>query len=180
MSLKQALLFFAYVFVVAGLLFGCAGRVDLPFFWAWLAVLVGGMVAAAQVMDPELRKERLRPGPGGTDRSLRLVFLPFIVAHIALAGLDVGRFHWSAPVPPTLQTVGLVGCEARRSVSVRPGKSSFRWLVQRALARRRHTDDSGLALDNDVTDVSRSTCDERESYLPLRGVLRLLTNPLGG
>ena len=31
------------------ILFGCAGRLDLPFFWGYLAVVVGSMVGGALV-----------------------------------------------------------------------------------------------------------------------------------
>jgi hypothetical protein len=60
-------------------------------------------------IDPALRRERLKPGPGGKDRYLRLIALPFILAHLIVAGLDVGRSHWSRPMPPGLQALALIG-----------------------------------------------------------------------
>jgi len=88
-------------------LFGSAGRWDLPLFWAFLGVLVAAMATASLVMDPDLARERFKPGTGGTDRGLRFVVLPFFVGHLVLAGMDVGRFHWSAPLPPWLSMSGL-------------------------------------------------------------------------
>jgi protein-S-isoprenylcysteine O-methyltransferase Ste14 len=101
-----------YLGVSAAVLFGCAGRLDLPFFWAWLAVLVAFFLSMMRVMDPGLRKERLRPGPGGIDRHMRFVVLPFSLAHVVVAGLDVGRFHWSDTVPVAWRVVGLAGFAA--------------------------------------------------------------------
>jgi hypothetical protein len=42
--MKRALLIVAFGVALAGILFGCAGRVDLPFFWGCVAVPV---IAAA-------------------------------------------------------------------------------------------------------------------------------------
>jgi protein-S-isoprenylcysteine O-methyltransferase Ste14 len=98
--------------LMAGVLFGCAGRWDLPMFWAYLGVFsVPLLVAALTVYDPDLAKERLRPGPGGKDW-LFVVGRLFVPAHLAVAGLDVGRFHWSDTVPFGAQLAGLVGFAA--------------------------------------------------------------------
>ena len=94
-------------FLVA-VLFGCAGRFDLGFFWAYVACIAVVVAVGIRVMDPELRKERLRPGPGGCDRHLRIVVMPFFLAHLVVAGLDAGRFHWSDTVPTSLQAASLI------------------------------------------------------------------------
>ena len=89
-------------------LFLSAGRLDIPFFWAFLAVMaVGGIVVVSQ-MDPELRTERVHPGPGGIDRRLRVMVLPFFIGHLVVAGLDVGRYDWSGRLPVAVQVVGLM------------------------------------------------------------------------
>ena len=106
--MKRALLIVAFVAVLAGILFGCAGRVDLPFFWGYIAVPVIAAAVITGHIDRDLMKERWRPGEGGTDCHLRFVVAPFWLAHLVIAGLDVGRFHWSDHVPLALQTVGLV------------------------------------------------------------------------
>ena len=68
-----------------------------------------------------------RPGPaagtaqagaGRPDRYLRLIALPFILAHLIVAGLDVGRFHWSRPMPAGVQAVALIGYAAGMALSV--------------------------------------------------------------
>ena len=97
--------------VLAATLFASAGRIDLPWFWAVLAVHSALLTVGMSSIDPDLRRERLKPGPGGRDRYLRLIALPFILAHLTVAGLDVGRFHWSryatSPIRP--RAVAFVG-----------------------------------------------------------------------
>jgi protein-S-isoprenylcysteine O-methyltransferase Ste14 len=67
------------------------------------------MLGVMSAIDPELRQERFRPAPGGQDRHFRWIVLPFLLAHLVVAGLDVGRFGWSREVPPTVHAAGLVG-----------------------------------------------------------------------
>jgi len=98
-----------FVAALATLLFLSAGRLDLPWFWAFVAVH-GVLLAVQQVtLDDELRRERAKPGQGGCDRHLRLVSFPFYLAHLIVAGLDVGRFRWSGPFPVVVQASGLAG-----------------------------------------------------------------------
>ncbi len=98
--------------LLIAILFGCAGRWDLPFFWGWLTVVATASCLIVRQMDPDLMKERQHPGRDGRDRHLRFVATPFWLAHLVVAGLDVGRFHWSDDVPPALQVVGLLGLAA--------------------------------------------------------------------
>lgn len=104
--------------VLAAMLFGSAGRTDLPWFWAVLAVHSTLMTVGMSSIDPALRRERLKPAPGGQDRCLRLIALPFILAHLIVAGLDVGRFHWSGPMPAGVQALALIGYTAGMGLSV--------------------------------------------------------------
>ena len=104
--------------VLAATLFASAGRIDLPWFWAVLAVHSVLLSAGMSSIDPDLRRERLKPGPGGKDRYLRLIALPFILAHLIVAGLDVGRFHWSRPMPTGLQALALIGYTAGMALAV--------------------------------------------------------------
>ena len=95
--------------IVMGLvLFGCAGRLDVWTFWAWLAVMWGTFAAIytrLEKTNPELVRERMKP-PSDRDRATRrLVALPFL-AMLVLAGLDV-RFGWT-PVPTMVSAIGLV------------------------------------------------------------------------
>jgi protein-S-isoprenylcysteine O-methyltransferase Ste14 len=104
--------------VLGGVLFGSAGRFDLPFLWGFLAVYAVGMALAVVLMPSDLIKERMRPGAGGTDRALRFTIIPFFAAHLIIAGLDVGRFGWSTPMPTWLQVVGLAGLAAGFALSL--------------------------------------------------------------
>lgn len=106
------------VAILFAALFAPAGRWDLPLFWAFLAVLVVAMAIAAGVMDPDLAKERISPGEGGIDRSLRWLVMPFFLGHLVLAGLDTGRFYWSAPMPTWLSVLGLALLAASISLSL--------------------------------------------------------------
>ncbi|MBI4169120.1 MAG: isoprenylcysteine carboxylmethyltransferase family protein [Acidobacteria bacterium] len=93
--------------VVLGLLFGTAGRFDLPMFWAYAAVLAVLTLIHAFTVDPGLARERLRPGPGGKDCAFPLIASVLFLAELVVAGLDAGRFHWSDTVPPALQVIAL-------------------------------------------------------------------------
>ena len=96
-----------FLALMIGALFGPAGRWDLPFFWGCLGVYVAFMVIVFRTIDPGLLEERLRPGAGGKDRLLRWIVLPFILGHWIVAGLDVGRFHWSDSIPSSVQIAAL-------------------------------------------------------------------------
>src|SRR4051812_32888246 len=110
------------VLIVEGLLavtlFASAGRIDLPWFWAVLAVHSALLTVGMSSIDPELRRGRLRPGAGGRGRDLRVLGLPFLLAHLIVAGLDVGRFHWSRPLPTGLQALALIGYTAGMALAV--------------------------------------------------------------
>ena len=93
---------------MTGTFFGSAGRWDLPLAWACLGVYAAFMVLAQMLMTPELRRERMKPAPGGIDRQIRWIMLPFMVGFWVVAGLDIRR-HGSAPIPPGWQILGLAG-----------------------------------------------------------------------
>jgi len=105
--------------VLMAILFGCAGRWNLPFVWAYLAVLVGATIATIPVIDPGLLRERAKPGPGGVDRNLRFIAVPFFLGHLVVAALDAGRFQWSGTIPAGVQAAGLAGLAASLAVSIR-------------------------------------------------------------
>lgn len=96
-----------FLALLALTLFAPAGRLDIVEFWIYLAVMVAVSGLSFAVLDPDLMRERMRPG--GQRVSLR--FLPFILlmlAHWAIAGLDRGRLHVSDSVPAGLQAAALV------------------------------------------------------------------------
>ena len=101
-----------YLVAMAAVLFGAAGTFAVPMFWAYLvlfAVLCVAASGAVYLLSPDLVKERVRPGEGEQDRvTVRALYL-LMFLQLLLAGLDVGRLHWSAIVPFPLQILGLVG-----------------------------------------------------------------------
>jgi protein-S-isoprenylcysteine O-methyltransferase Ste14 len=98
---------FVLAVAIGGLLFIPTQRLDLPAFWAYVALLWLNAVGTYTLLlrrSPELVAERMRP-PSDRDRATRIVSALSIAAHLVLAGLDVGRFGWSA-VPLPVQLAG--------------------------------------------------------------------------
>jgi len=106
--MRTVLFLFSVFGLMTGTFFGSAGRWDLPLAWACLGVYAAFMVLAQMLMTPELRRERMKPAPGGIDRQIRWIMLPFMVGFWVVAGLDIRR-HGSAPIPPGWQILGLAG-----------------------------------------------------------------------
>jgi hypothetical protein len=95
-----------FVVAAAAALFVPAGTVAIPGFWAYLAIFAIVMIVSFAVLDPDLLRERMRPGGKKPPLSLR-VFSLVLFMHWIVAGLDRGRFHWSDHVPGWLQGVCL-------------------------------------------------------------------------
>jgi len=94
--LQASLQSLVFVFLLAGTLFGAAGRINFIEFSA----------LSLTVLDPDLMQERMRPG----GRRVGLRFLPIVIVmflHWAVAGLDRGRLHLSDTVPSGLEAVAL-------------------------------------------------------------------------
>jgi len=105
------------VALFAGVLFGSAGRLDLPMVWVYLCTYSAFLLVFAVVMsrkNPGLLEERRRARAGTKkwDRVLLAIYGVLFFATWIVAGVDVGRFHWSDTVPLGLQIVGLVTCTA--------------------------------------------------------------------
>ena len=102
--------------LIASIIFLAAGRIDLPLVWIVFSIMAAFYIILAIVGDPGLLSERLKPGPGSQDRLTRSLGGLFLIAHWVIAGLDVGRYHWS-PVPWSLQVAGVVGFAAALAVN---------------------------------------------------------------
>lgn len=97
--------------LLASVLFVSAERWDVPAFWTyWIVFSAFGVITLRLVhrKHPELLQERFRPGPGGRDPWTRPVLVVLFAGHWIVAGLDVGRFHWSDAIPTALQLSALV------------------------------------------------------------------------
>jgi len=92
--------------LLAGALFGSAGRIGLVGFWIYLATFAAVSGASLVLVDPTLAQERLRPGGKRFEPRLAIVAL-WMIVHWTVAGLDRGRFHWSDTVPVWLRGAGL-------------------------------------------------------------------------
>jgi protein-S-isoprenylcysteine O-methyltransferase Ste14 len=95
--------------ILGGILFASAGRMDLPWFWVFIASHIVMMAVGLRLIDPGLREERFHPGPGGKDRYMRWTVMPFLIGQLVAAGLDVGRYQWSSPMPFVVQVLGMAG-----------------------------------------------------------------------
>jgi protein-S-isoprenylcysteine O-methyltransferase Ste14 len=100
--------------MVAVVLFASAGRMDLPMFWVYLAAHSGAQLAMAWLVfrrNRDLLEERQKPGENAKswDRPLLRVYTLFTFSLFVVAGLDVGRFHWSDTAPLWAQIAALVG-----------------------------------------------------------------------
>jgi protein-S-isoprenylcysteine O-methyltransferase Ste14 len=93
--------------VCAAVLFGAAGRLDIIEFWCWLAALAAISVAIVLIIEPDLMRERMRPGGRRPTPGYWLATLLFL-AVLAVAGLDRGRMHWSDSVPVWLRAMALL------------------------------------------------------------------------
>jgi protein-S-isoprenylcysteine O-methyltransferase Ste14 len=91
-----------------GLVLVSAGRLDLPWVWALLAVHATLLTIGYSLLDPTLGEERVRPGPGATDAPLRRMIAVLLLTHLVVVGLDIGRFHWSGSIPAAVRVPALV------------------------------------------------------------------------
>src|SRR5262249_21544620 len=101
---------FVFTVAVAALILGPAPPVERPALAAWVAAVTLPPLIAFFGIDRELISERLHPGPGARERLWVAFFvvIPLVVGHVAVARLDVDRFHWSPPMPPVLRVTGVL------------------------------------------------------------------------
>jgi protein-S-isoprenylcysteine O-methyltransferase Ste14 len=100
--------------MLAVVLFASAGGVDVPMFWVYLAVHSGAQLAISLLVfrrNRNLLEERQRPGEGAKvwDRVILRIYFLLTLTLFVVAGLDVGRFHWSDTVPLWGQVAALLG-----------------------------------------------------------------------
>src|SRR5579885_2061582 len=96
----------AYSLMVAGV-FYLAGTIRLPFFWAvygFQAIL--GLICV-MVLDPDLMRERIRPGGKDQDPTTPPLLTLLYVLRYATAALDVGKFHIST-IPTAVQVIAFL------------------------------------------------------------------------
>lgn len=111
MKLRGYIRLIVYILFVAAILFISAGRLNWPIAWVFLGIYILIILISLIFIDPELIEERSHIGPGAKRwdivlASLTVVFL-FPLTFL-IAGLDVGRFHWSPSFPVWVQLSALV------------------------------------------------------------------------
>jgi protein-S-isoprenylcysteine O-methyltransferase Ste14 len=104
-------------FVLALVLFASAGRMDLPFFWGFIAIctVMGVLAYHATARHAGLMEEQLRPKGKGSDGMVSVAALVLMVIQWVLAGRDIGHYHWTPPLPMWLQVAGLAAMAAAYS-----------------------------------------------------------------
>ncbi len=114
-NLKLLTVGFVGLFVVFALaLFLAAGTVFWPAGWAFLILFIGANVALSRWLlrhNPGLLTERMtgfgKPGEPAWDKVFLVVLQVFLLAWLALMGLDAVRFRWSL-MPDWLQVMGAI------------------------------------------------------------------------
>jgi protein-S-isoprenylcysteine O-methyltransferase Ste14 len=133
-----------FVLVVGLALFASAGAVAILGFWLYVAIFAAVMAISFAILDPELLRERMRPGGQRPPLGLQL-FTLVLVLHWIIAGLDRGRFHWSDSVPAWLQTAGLAAVAAGYALALWAMRVNrfFSPVVRIQSERGQHVIDSG-------------------------------------
>lgn len=103
-----ALRILCFPLAIAGIVFTSAGRIDLPFVWAICGEMLVLYLCLAAFTEPDLWKERQSPAGTNLDRLTQPLGAVFLLSHWIIAGLDIGRFHWS-PIPWQVQFAGIFG-----------------------------------------------------------------------
>jgi protein-S-isoprenylcysteine O-methyltransferase Ste14 len=100
-----------FFLLAAAALFAPAGTFAIVGFWIYLAIFAAIFAASLLWLDPDLARERMRPGGKKPPLALRLLSGVLLV-HWVVAGLDRGRYHWTDTVPAWLQALGLIAVAA--------------------------------------------------------------------
>ena len=93
------------------ILFSSAGRIDWWRGWIVMGIYIVISICAIILADPELVRERSH-AKSGTDRRdvvlASISFLFFYPLTLAVAGIDVGRFGWSPPIPFAIHLAAII------------------------------------------------------------------------
>ena len=108
---------FLFLVLAAAGLFASAGTLAIAAFWIYLAILAAIFIASFLLLDPDLARERMRPGGKKPPVALRL-FSGVLLLHWIIAGLDRGRLHWSDTVPLWLEVLGLIAVAASYTFAI--------------------------------------------------------------
>lgn len=111
-KLFLGIFFLAIYFAVSAVIyFLSAGRYNLPLAWFYfIANFSFGFISSFFIhrASPDLIGERFKPGPGEEDHVYKIGIIVLTIVTLVLAGLDVGRYHWTGPVNPNVQIAALI------------------------------------------------------------------------
>lgn len=99
-----------YLGMLAGALFGAAGRLDWVMGWWIFGGFAAFVLLSFLCFDRQLLLERTRPGPGVRREDVALSTLGFLALYpgtLAVSAFDVARFGWTPPLPLAVQLGGL-------------------------------------------------------------------------
>lgn len=104
--------------VLAAVLFGSARRIDLPFFWGFVAIctVMGVLAYHATAQHPGLMQEQLKPRGQGRDGAVSVIALVLMVLQWIIAGRDIGHLHWTPALPGWVQAGGLAAMASAYAV----------------------------------------------------------------
>jgi protein-S-isoprenylcysteine O-methyltransferase Ste14 len=103
------LFYLALLFVI---FFASAGTIDILSAWIALGSYAAISIINFFLVDPELVSERVQMGGKGVnhiDRVLASVSFAFIYPlTLIVAGLDIGRYHWTQSFPFVIQIIAMI------------------------------------------------------------------------
>src|SRR5439155_19853535 len=88
-------------------------------FWVFGAILVAAAVYLFLAADPTLFEERIHPGGPTIDRQALRAIRLCAMAQFVIAICDIGRFHWSDTVPPSIRVPSMVVFAASTALAAR-------------------------------------------------------------
>ena len=86
-----------------GLFLAVGWSLGLVRFWVFGSILVAAAIYLFLAADPTLFEERIRPGGPTIDRQALRAIRLCAMAQFVIAICDIGRFHWSDTVPPSIR-----------------------------------------------------------------------------
>jgi protein-S-isoprenylcysteine O-methyltransferase Ste14 len=93
---------------LAAVAFLAAGRTHLPMVRAYIAIFAAITLLAGLIVDPGLVEERSNPGDIGLDPSSGTGISLLFLSTVAVAAMDMGRFHWTQGITHRMQLTALV------------------------------------------------------------------------
>jgi len=101
-----------YLALLFAIFFLSAGTINIPAAWIALGSYAAISIINFFLVDPELISERMQMGGKGVSQKDRVVaavsFLFLYPITLIVAGLDVGRFHWTLAFPLVIQIIAMI------------------------------------------------------------------------